>query len=255
MLAVVSNTGFLPFQFEGMRLQEACFLNGNPYFTGKGIGEFLEYEHPDRAIHKIVERNPHIKEFSTFIKLTVNDEFDRVYSFVKLTNEHHNRNREIEVQVYDPIGLQLIINKSNQPRALAFQIAAAHLVMAFMKGEIKPSKWSTKGDRMSAIKQILSHPATYKRRELVEDLAQKEGVALQTVYRWLEQSGGIKTHKGVKRQRSNKGTYTMPEEAQKIINTANTNPGLTKKEIYKRSGTKYSYGHVNMILRGQKTVH
>lgn len=255
MLPVLKNPDFLPFQFEGMRLQEACFLNGNPYFTGRGIGEFLEYEHPDRAIHKIVERNPHIKEFSTLVNLTIVDEYPKGHSFVKLTNESTERNREIEVRVYDPVGLQLIINKSNQPRALAFQIAAAHLVMAFMKGEIKPSKWATKGDRVSAIKQILSHPPTYKRRELVEDLAQKERVSLQTVYRWLEQSGGIKTHKGVKRQRSTKGAHIMPGEAQKIKDTANTNPHLTNKDIWKKSGTAYSYGHVNMILRGPKTVH
>lgn len=152
MLPVVSNAGFLPFQFEGMRLQEACFLKGNPYFTGRAIGEFLEYEYPDIAINKIVTRNSHIKEFSTL---------------TSLVSVEGSREVIREIRVYDPIGLQLIINKSNQPRALAFQIAAAHLVMAFMKGEIKPSKWTTKGDRISAIKQILSHPPTYKRRELV----------------------------------------------------------------------------------------
>lgn len=239
MLPVVSNAGFLPFQFEGMRLQEACFLNGNPYFTRKAIGESLEYEHPQKAIDKIIERNPYISDprWSVTVKLTATDE------------------KEYEQEVYDPVGLQLIIFESRQPKAIQFKIAAAHLVYAFMKGEIKPSKWSTKGDIISAIKQILSHPATYKRRELVEDLAQKEGVSLQTVYRWLEQSGGIKTRKGIKRQRSNKGAHTMPEEAQKIIDTLTANPDLTKKEIYKLSGTKYSYGHVNMILRGQKTVH
>lgn len=243
MLPVVSNTEFLPFQFEGMALKESCWMEGKPYFTYRAIGEFLEYEHPDRSIHNLIKRNSHILTFRTFIKLM---------------SVEGSRNVTREVEVVDPIGLQLIINKSNQPKAIAFQVAAAHLVYAFMTGDLKPSKWSQRGDLVSAARQILSLPEGRKRKQVIVDLAEREGLSLQQTYRRITMVTGerLKGKTGNPRKtRSNKGAYTMPEEKQKIIETANANPGLTKKDIYKLSGTKYSYGHVNMILRGQKTVH
>lgn len=233
-LIPMSQNNFIPFSYEGMRLQEACFLNGTPYFTGRGIGEFLEYEHPDIAINKVVKRNPHIKEFSTL---------------TSLVSVEGNREVTREVRVYDPVGLQLIINKSNQPRALAFQIAAAHLVMAFMKGEIKPSKWSTKGDRVSAIRQIQSHPPTYKRKELIKDLADQEGVALQTVYRWVEGFGGIKTQKGTKRQRSTKGAHKSRPEYIQAMDYLKEHPTAKGAEIKKHYQSTVSTDRINAWIR------
>jgi len=200
MLPATINSDFLPFQFEGMRLREACFINGNPYFTRRAIGEFLEYSRPQENIDKIVKRNTHIDQFSVAVILTVTDKYSKGHSHPKMRCESTTRNREIEVRVYDPIGLQLIINKSNQPKALAFQIAVAHLVLAFMQGKIKPKVWLP--DKIVALKQILSHPPTFKRADLVRDLATREGKSKATIYHWLEKLGGIKTSKGnIKRKR------------------------------------------------------
>lgn len=229
MLPVIQNQDFLPFQFEGLRLKEACFINGNPHFTGRGIGEFLEYDHPDRAIHKIIERNPHIKEFSVTLKLRVTDEFERTYSLVKMTNEHHTRNREIEVRVYDPIGLQLIINKSNQPKAIAFQIAVAHLVLAFMHGKVKPKIWSP--DRISAIRQILSAPPTFKRSDLVAGLALREGVSRNTVYKWVGKHGDLKNRKGNIKRTSLKGRTKYPDIKATTLFIKAQMPGYGPKRI------------------------
>lgn len=231
MLPATINSDFLPFQFEGMRLQEACFISGNPYFTGRAIGEFLEYDHPDRAIHKTVERNTHIKEFSTL---------------VILTNVEGKRDVTREVRVYDPIGLQLIINKSNQPKALAFQIAVAHLVLAFMQGKIKPKVWSP--DRIAAIKQILSHPPTFRRSELVRDLAVREGKTGATVYNWIEKIGDLKTRKGNKRHRSNAGQSLYPQEKQRAITYHTEHPKAGGKEIKKKLGFNISSATINRWL-------
>jgi len=188
-LPAATDQSFLPFQFEGMRLQEACFIEGKPYFTAKAIGEFLEYvkPRPDVAINKIVDRNPHILTFSLDTKLV--SKLD--------TGKGKKYEREQTVRVYDPIGLQLIINKSNQPKALAFQIAAAHLVLAVMQGKVIPKIYGA--DRLSAIKQILSAPPTVKRGALVRDLAAREGRSVPQVYRWIEKFGSLKTKKGTKK--------------------------------------------------------
>lgn len=182
-MPITTDHSFLPFQYEGMRLQEACFINGNPYFTAKAIGEFLEYKHkrPELPIHKIVARNPHILEFSGVPRLGTPGGIQ-------------------EVRVFNPIGLQLIIFESHQPKAIQYKVAVAHLVLAFMQGQIKPKVWGA--DRMSAIKQILSAPPTYGRSSLVKDLAAREGRSKQQVYRWLSKFGGIKTKKGIKRCRA-----------------------------------------------------
>jgi hypothetical protein len=196
MLPAISQPDFVPFNFEGIKLQEACFINGNPYFTRKAIGEFLEYPHPQKAIDNIVARNPHISDrsWSTALNLRVMQD----------TGDGTKYGRELAMEVYDPIGLQLIIFESRQPKAIQYKIAAAHLVYAFMKGEIRPSKWAAKGDRLSAIKQILSHPPTQKRRQLVIDMAQREQISLATAYRWIDKLGGLKTQKGTKKQHNKK---------------------------------------------------
>lgn len=226
----------VPFAFEGMSLKESCWMEGKPYFTYRAIGEFLEYRNSYKAILKIVDRNPHIKQFATNPKLGVVE---------------GGRNVTRAVEVVDPIGLQLIINKSNQPRAIDFQIAAAHLVLAFMQGKLVPSKWSQKGDLVSAARQILSLPQGSKRRKLIEDLAEREDCSIQTAYRRIEMSTGerLKSKKGEVIHRSNKGTHNHPEEAKKLLDTKRANPGLNMKEIWKLSSTKYSLGNARVILR------
>jgi len=90
MLPVTVNLDFLPFQYEGMKLQEACFINGNPYFTRKAVGEFLEYPRPQKAIDNIIARNPHISDqrWSVTLKLRATD------------------GKDYETEIYDPIHIR-----------------------------------------------------------------------------------------------------------------------------------------------------
>lgn len=98
----------VPFQFQDIQLKEACWMNGKPWFTRRAIGEFLGYAgaHARRAVAKIIERNPHIQQFATH---------------VNLTTVEGGRPVTREIEVFDPIGLQLIIFESRQPKATGLQ--------------------------------------------------------------------------------------------------------------------------------------
>lgn len=115
---------FQYFQYQDVSLKEACWVDRKPWFTEQAIGEWLEVKHPNRYVAKIVERNPHILPFRTFVSLT------KVEGSREVTRE---------LPVYDPIGLQLIVMESHQPKAIAYKIAVAHLVAAYMRGEVVPA--------------------------------------------------------------------------------------------------------------------
>lgn len=221
------------FQFEGLALQETCWLNGNPYFTRRAIGEWLEAEHPQKYIDKLVERNPHIKTFSVPVKLAATD------------------GKKYTTEVYDPIGLQLLINKSDLPKAIQFQIAAAHLVYDYMKGKLKPSKWTQQGDLLSASRQILSLPQGRKRAALVKDLAEREGVDISTAYRRIELATGqrLKTTKGHPIRRSDKGSSKYPDEKQAVRVYLQKNPDSQKAEIKRELNLKVSTSTVKRWIR------
>lgn len=170
------------FQFEGMALKEACWMDGKPYFTGRSIGEFLEYANPGRDINRIVQRNPHINDsrWSVVARLATTD------------------GKQYRIRIYDPIGLQLIIFESQQPKAIQFKIAAAHLVHAYMTGDLKPSKWVLDRDLVAASQQILSLPMGLKRGGMIRDLAELQGCSIATAYRRIQRASGerLKTTKG-----------------------------------------------------------
>lgn len=231
MLPVTVNLDFLPFQYEGMRLQEACFINGNPYFTRKAVGEFLEYPRPQKAIDNIIARNPHISDqrWSVTLKLRATD------------------GKDYETEIYDPIGLQLIVFESRQPKAIQYKVAVAHLVYAFAQGKIKPKVWSP--DRIAALKQILSYPPTFKRAALVRDLAGREDKTAATIYRWIDKIGGLKTRKGNKRHRSNAGQTLHPEQRQAALNYRAEHPKAGGKEIKRNLGIAVTPATINLWLK------
>jgi len=112
---------FTPFSFEELSLEESITINDIPHFTRKAIGVLLEYAEPRKSISKLIKKNPHIQRFA---------------SVVNLATDQGARQIRCEVEVYNPVGLQLIINKSSQPKALRFQEAVAHLVYAYTTGKL-----------------------------------------------------------------------------------------------------------------------
>lgn len=264
-LMPVSQNSFMLFVFEGMALKESCWMDGKPYFTRKAIGEFLEYPHPKQAIGTILKRNPHIRDtrWSTVLKLRTVQETGKEEKDV-LTHQidelpKSQYERELEVEVFDPIGLQLIIFESNQPKAKLYKIAAAHLVYAFMTGDLKPSKWSQRGDLVSAARQILSLPEGRKRGQMIVDLAEREGLSVQQMYRRITMVTGerLKGKTGKPRKsRSTKGSHKTRPEYIQVINYIKTHPTAKGAEIKKVLNPPVSTPRVNAWLRELRgTVH
>lgn len=159
-----SRKGLMIFSYEGIRLRESCWIDGKPYFTHRAIAEFLEYPDPEKdPIGRIIRRNPYIKQFAALVKFAIVDEYPKErHSPANLSGESSTRTREIEIEVFDPIGFQLIIFESHQPKAKQYKIAVAHLVYDYATGNLKPFKWS--GDIASALSQIISMHFGSKRK-------------------------------------------------------------------------------------------
>lgn len=224
----------VPFHFEELALMETCWITGKPYFTRRAIGEWLEYQgRPQKAIDKIVERNPHIKQFSVAVKLTATD------------------GKKYSTDVYDPIGLQLIVFESNQPKAIQFKVDVAHLVYAYMNGTLKPSKWALKDDLMSAAHQIKSLPRGTKRGDLVRDLAERDSISTQTAYRRIGLATGenFKNIKGKCIQRSDKGATKHPGEKEKTLVYAKANPAARGVSIKRALNLITSHDRINVWIR------
>lgn len=175
----------IPFQFQGVALQEACWISGKPYFTRRAIGEWLEYSHPGQAVNKIVQRYPYIGD-------------QRWATEVKLTSVEGDREVTRIVDIHDPISFQLIVFKSNQPKAIQYQIAVANLAWAYMNGQLKPSKWTLRGDLVAAGRQIHSLPQGRARGGLMRDLAEREGCSMATIYRRIARATGKRMRQSVR---------------------------------------------------------
>jgi hypothetical protein len=230
-----------PFTYQGIALQESCWIDGVPFFTRRAIGEFLEYKHPNQAIEFIIKRNSHIDD-------------PRWSTVIKLNTVEGDREVTRSVKTYNPIGLQLIIFESRQKKAIQYKIAVANLVWALMNGQLKPSKWSQNDDLVSAARQILSLPQGEKRAALVRDLAERDGVSLQTAYLRVQRATGkrLKTTKGRPICRKDKGSTRYPDEKEKVINYFHAHPGATGKTIHKILGITASYSRLVTWIRETK---
>ncbi len=226
----------IPFQYQGITIQESCWIDGKPYFTRRAIGKFLEAKNPYTYVRFIVNRNPHIKLFATRFNLN-------------LVEGAKNVTRDVEV--YDPIGLQLILMKSNLPKAIQYQVAVANLVCALMTDNLKPSKWTHKGDLVSSARQILSLPQGRKRAALVHDLAERDGVCIQTAYRRIQAATGrrLKTTKGKAIFRSDKGSTKYTGEKEKVFAYLKKHPGAKGAEIKRVLGVCISSSLINDWIR------
>jgi len=120
LVAQPSAPSLVPFSFQTVRLREACWMDGKPYFTRRSIGEWLGYPQPQQAIRNIIKRNPHLADprWSRVVALTTVDGKFR------------------EAHLFDPIGLQLVVFESRQPKALEYKIAVANLVWSYMQGTL-----------------------------------------------------------------------------------------------------------------------
>ncbi len=172
------DTCLVPFRHQtadgAVALKEACWLNGKPYFTRRAIGEWLEYRDGQHGVDDIVQRNPHIRQFSVPLKLRGTD------------------GKNYEHEVYDPIGLQLIVFESRQPKAIQFKVMVAHLVAAFMRGELRPTNTLSVATLQitDGLNAIAAMPWGGRSRAMAE-LGEASGLSRGTLYRRKKQDPAV----------------------------------------------------------------
>ena len=196
----------IAFKFQEVSLQEACWIDGKPYFTRRAIGEWLGYKNPRDAIDKIIARNPHI---DCPVPPKLGGTAGRYQWSRTVPKLGTVDGKKYDTRVYDPIGLQLIVFESRQPKAIAYKIAVANLVWAFMNGEIKPSKWSERGDLIAAARQIHSMRPCVARGPLMRDLAEREGCSLSTIYRRIARVSGKRLREKVRKDKGCKQKHSI----------------------------------------------
>lgn len=135
------------FSFEAIELTEVVHLDGVPHITRAAIGRWLEYADPQKAVDKILERNPHLEAWGTHVKLG-----------------GMGGARDYETKVYHPVGFLLIVMESGQPKAHAKKEAVASFVWNFNRQPLAPK------ERMELLKL---------RRTLINDLARSRDAFAQ----------------------------------------------------------------------------
>jgi len=212
------NQSFYPFIFQNIRLKEACWLDDTPYFTRRAIGEWLEYspKTQDRAIAKIIERNSYIDQFSVLVKLTSTD------------------GKKYDQNVYNPIGFQLIVFESRQPKARAYKIMVAHLVYAFMKGDVQPPRNLEMVRAQLQCEEASTFEIHSERAIAVKYLSGKYQKHIATIYRWIQR---VDRGEGLQRKPNplkGKRKAVEPEDIEAIRRMVEENPGITVREIRKQ---------------------
>lgn len=136
----MATTELAPFAWGDISLSQTTYVNGAPCATRAAIGEWLGYADPQKAVDKILERNPHIERHGIPVKLTGMDGA-----------------REYDATVYHPIGFLLIVMESGTDKAKAMKAAVAEFVWRFAGPQDL-----TRKERL----ELLKH-----RRVLLNDLA------------------------------------------------------------------------------------
>lgn len=107
-------TNLYPFVWRQITLSQTVLVNNVPHSTRLAIGEWLDYADPQKAVDKILERNPHIEAWGIPVNLT-----------------GMGGAREYETVVYHPVGFLLIVMESGQPKAKEMKQAVAEFVWNF----------------------------------------------------------------------------------------------------------------------------
>lgn len=156
------------------------------------LGRFLGSTHhrPEKAIDKIIERNPHLKSLSIPLTVTVTGDYEWEHSAVTVTAECINqeghksdivagivankcttRTRKIIVNTWDIFGVYQIAIVSDLPRAKEFLQKFPEFLQAFHNRAIMPPPIGDIEPKIIAF-QCVPHN---KRGEYVESVCAQEG--------------------------------------------------------------------------------
>jgi len=148
---------------------------------------------------------------------------------VSLTTTDGKRYKQ---KTYNPIGMQLIVFESRQPKAIQYKIAVANLVYAFMKGELSPVQNLKTHNLYLQCKEVLKLAPYHVRPAAIKHLAQKSGKAPQTIYGILnriEKGATSIDRRGY--HRKGKHNYMSDETVKAIERMFIENPRVPVKEV------------------------
>jgi len=210
----------VPFTRYGIKINEALWLDGMPYFTSKAIAEWLELKAGQHNVRRIVDRNPYILEHTKVIDVIIEsnypagiDENDQEDKGVKLTpqslngenkkdagvnltpacnensQENHTtikRTMTTKMRIFSPVGLQLVAMESNTAKAKEYKVLVATMVWKLMQGKIKElSPEQIEAEQL--LKAWLKiKPGKCRRHAQAEKYMKLTGCSVATAYRHFE---------------------------------------------------------------------
>lgn len=171
------------FGFDGMLIEMACWLDGEPYFTAEAIGRALAYKDPGRDVRRLVARNPYICEYR---RVTVMNVVIRSARTERATIRTERRG----VSVYSLSGLQLIVFESDTVVARRHKVAVAKLMRAAGDDDFSLASHVLSKGLSDAVRIVRSMRSAMDRAAFVSAMAEREGVSRATIHRRLAQAGG-----------------------------------------------------------------
>jgi len=202
----------VPFSYRGgVKLQETCWLEGKPYFSRRAIGMWLGYRDPKDAVAHLLRRHRFISE-SPHRRVVI------------LSTLEGDRQVTREMEVFDPIGLMLIAFKAETPKAIKCQIAAAHLMWAYVNGELKPKRsyprpdWDHRMEQLAEIAGMRSY--TPERAAAIRLMAQDMGCSYSGVAQKVQTIRCGDRDPLTCRYRPKRGFRGITEEQQRVLEQA-----------------------------------
>jgi hypothetical protein len=201
--------------------------------------------YPEHGIRQMLKRNPESFEGYWTI-LPIPDALGRMQPTIILFEEAI-------------VGLTMMLQASRlknpavRQSVIHFKRLGMELIPAIRRGEIKPVRVLNKIEGILPEYYEALQSVGYARAKRIKELAETDGITRATVCRRLKLINGgqnLPTKKGEpKKSPQTKDTHRMPLEARKIIDTYLLDTCLPNKDIWEKSGTRYSYGWTNAILR------
>ena len=283
---IVSHT-IKPFRKNGIVLDEALWINGIPYFTRSAIGKFLELKKGSEGVDTIVRRNPVIRQYSKTITVLSEEiipnsnEGDCIppklgglcpmndpeiidiikkkggqsyYKCLKCLDKvkPKTRTRKIDITVYHPIGMQLILLESNTPKAKEYKHRVAQLLwMLIETGMVEPDLEQIEAEKILEMAIIADHG---QKRNYINEYQKKTGCCKATAFNHLNLlKKGV--HPGERKKKSpHKNLLIQGELELKIRRMVLENPAIGAKAIYSQLGkpTAPSYSTIKKYVKKLK---
>jgi prophage antirepressor-like protein len=276
-----------PFRHYGLVLDEALWIDGVPYFTKKAIAELLELKKGFRSIDAIVDRNPDIKLYSKditvlseeVIKPNENDKCKvpsvgqtcpfkdpEILDIIKRKGgpDHYTcleclekvkpktRTRKINITVYHPIGLNLILFNSDTPKAKEFKHSVAKLLFALVEtGMVEPNPEQLSTNKMLEMALVSDHGL---RKYYIEEYQKRTGCCRATAFSHLKMIKHGENPADKKKRTQLKNTVITGDVEFQIRDIFFKEPGLSIRKIHEKLGNPKSpsYTTLKRFVNGLK---